>query len=188
MTKSKNTQSADPQSQDFQTLVNLLSDYTEATHFLTELEGVIGQQMKDVIDQHKTAYARMQKLLTTSERELEIIATRHPEWFTEKKGVKTPYGTVKFTRSTVLEIKNEELSLELIRRDAHGLTLDPENLIRTRDELDREALEDLSDEQLKAFKIRRIPKENFSVVAAKVDMGKAVKEAAEPSTATATAA
>lgn len=172
-------QTPDPKSEDFKNLVDLLAVYSEATHRLAEMEANLNSDVMVCIDGYKADYAEMQKTLTEAETSLEVIATRHPEWFAEKKGLKTPYGTVKFTKSTTLVIPNEELSIELIRREAHGLTLDPENLLREKTELAVEVLETLTDDQLKAFRIKRASKQNFSVTPAKVDLGKAVKEAAQ---------
>lgn len=173
------TTTPDPKSEDFTNLVNLLGVFSEATHRLAEMEANLNGEIILAIDNYREDYAKMQQTLTEAERALEVIATRHPEWFAEKKGLKTPYGTVKFTRSNPLVVTNEELTLELIERDAHGLGLDPENLIREVKTLNLEVLETLTDDQLKAFRCKRVAKENFSVVAAKIDLGKAVKEAAE---------
>lgn len=170
----------DPKSEDFTNLVNLLSVFSEATHRLAEMEANISSEMMNLVDDYKKDYAGMQLTLTEAERALEVIATRHPEWFTETRGLKTPYGTVKFRQSKVLVVSNEELVMEIIRRDAEKLGLDPATLLRQTTELNLEALETLPDEQLHAFKIKRQVKDNFSVVAAKVDLGKAVKEAATP--------
>lgn len=175
----KNNTAPDPKSEDFTNLVNLLSVFTEATHRLAEMEANLNGEMMATIDDYKKDYATMQKTLTETETALEVIATRHPEWFEEKKGLKTPYGTVKFTSSNPIEVGNEELTIELIKRDAKGLGLDGSKLIRTCEELNREALEALTPEQLASFRLKRVAKQNFSVVAAKVDLGKAVKEAAE---------
>jgi len=51
--------------------------------------------------------------------------------------------------------------------------------IRTERKLNLEALEKLSDSELLALRVKRVPTSSFSVKPAKVDMGKAVKEAAE---------
>lgn len=180
-------QTPDPKSEDFKNLVDLLGVYSEATHRLAEMEATLNGEILQAIDEYKADYAALQKALTETETALEVIATRHPEWFAEKKGLKTPYGTVKFTKSTTLDIPNEELSIELIRREAHDLTLDPENLLREKTELAIEVLETLTDDQLKAFRIRRRSSEKFSVTPAKIDLGKAVKEAAEKKTPAAAA-
>lgn len=173
----------DPKSQDFKNLVDLLAVYSEATHSLDEMQANLNNEAMIVIDQYREDYAKMQKTLTEAETSIEIIAIRNPGWFAEKKGLKTPYGTVKFTRSNPLVVSNEELAIVLIEREAHTLGLDPENLIRERKELNLEVLETLTDEQLRMFRLRRVAKENFSVVAAKIDLGKAVKEAAEKTAA-----
>ena len=172
----------DPKSTDFTNLVNLLSVFSEATHRLDQMQADMNGEMMETIDSYKEAYAKMQRTLTEAETALETIATRHPEWFAEKKGLKTPYGTVKFTRSNPLVVTNEELSIVLIEREAHALGLDPENLIRERKELNLEVLETLTEDQLRMFRMKRVPKENFSVQPAKLDLGKAVKEAAEKKT------
>ena len=176
---SKHTPDPDRKSEDFKNLVDLLDVFSFAHHSLEEMQANMNREIMETIEGYRKDYSEMQRTLTEAETAIEVIATRHPEWFAEKKGLKTPYGMVKFTTSRPLVVANEELSLELIRRDAHGLALDPENLIREREELNLEVLATLSDEQLRAFKIRRETKENFSVVPAKIDLGKAVKEAAE---------
>lgn len=174
----KNT--PDQKSEDFQNLVNLLSVYTEASHRLGEMEANLNAEMMETVDAYKEDYAGLQRTLTEAEKAIELIAVRHySEWFGERKSLKTPYGTVKFVRSTSIVVENEELSVEIIRRDAAKHGLDPALLIRTKEELNLEALETLTLEQLKAFKVGRQTKDNFSVVPAKVDLGKAVKEAAE---------
>jgi Bacteriophage Mu Gam like protein len=173
----------DPKSADFTNLVDLLAVFSEATHHLAEMAANLNSEMMVCIDGYKADYSAMQKTLTEAETALEIIAIRHPEWFKETRGLKTPYGTVKFTSSNPLVVSNEELAIELIERDAHRLGLDPENLIRERKELNLEALETLTPEQLAAFRVKRVKKENFSIVAAKIDLGKAVKEAAEKTAA-----
>lgn len=173
------TTAPDLKSEDFKNLVDLLSIFSEATHRLAEMEANLNSEMMAAIDDYKKDYAAMQKTLTETETALEVIATRHPEWFTEKKGLKTPYGTVKFTSSNPIMVGNEELTIELIERDAEAAGLDPKTFIRERKELNIEALETLTPEQLAAFRLKRVPRQNFSAVAAKLDMGKAVKEAAE---------
>ena len=163
------------QSEDFKNMCDLLSVFSEGTAQLKAMQGELDSMFISLIDDKKKEYAQFQQAVTQAETALEVLARRHPEWFAEKRSVKTPFGIVKFARSTSLEIKNEELSILLARSDLP----DGESYIREVEELDREALEKLDDATLKTLKIKRVTKDNFSVVAASVDLGKAVKEAAE---------
>jgi hypothetical protein len=170
-----------PTSEDFKNMVNLLAVFSDASNRLDELEASANGSLLELIDEHKTEYAQLQHTLTETETALEVIALRHPDWFGEKKrSIKTPYGTVKFHASTKLVVKNEEVTLLLLDKHAQE---NPEfkraDYVRSHEELNIEALEKLDDATLKKFRIERVPNDNFSVVAAKVDMGKAVKEAVE---------
>jgi hypothetical protein len=113
-----------------------------------------------------------------------------------KKSIKTPYGEVSLKKSTALKIENEDVSLVLIEKEIAILEMkiaaesNPEtlgvmnarlatlkSLLRPKVELNKEALEKLDDGDLSRFRIVRQENENFSVKPAKIDMGKAVKEA-----------
>jgi len=167
---------------DFKNMCDLLSVFSEGTAQLRAMQGEMDSMFLSLVDDKKGEYATLQKAVTESETALEVIARRHPEWFAEKRSIKTPFGTVKFARSTVLEIKNEELTIELVRGVLVSESQDPAateaQFIREVEELDREALEKLDDDTLKSLKVKRVAKDNFSVTAASVDLGKAVKEAA----------
>ena len=161
-------------SEDFKNMCDLLSVFSEGAAQLKAMQGELDSMFLSLIDDKKKEYADLQEAVTKAETALEVIVRRHPEWFAEKRNVKTPFGQVKFTRSTSLEIKNEELSILLARSELP----DGESYIREVEELDREAIEKFDDATLKTLKIKRVTKDNFSVVAASVDLGKAVKEAA----------
>jgi hypothetical protein len=178
--------------EDFQEMINLLAVFTAATNQLNDLQSEANEDMLEWLDTAKGEYASLQETLTKAEAALEIIARRHPEWFQTKKSIKTPYGVVKLTSSTSLEIPNEEATLvrmELKKERSQILAeaaraegkefpvFDPEAFIRTTRELDREALEKLSDLELAELGITRVVEENFSVKPATLDLGKAVKEA-----------
>ena len=170
-------------SDDFKNACDLLSVFSEGTAQLTAMEAEINSMLLDLISDKKKEYAALQKAVTESETALEVIARRHPEWFADKRSVKTPFGVMKFSSSTSLEIKNPELSIELVRSVLVSESTDPAateaQFIREVEELDREALEKLDDETLKRLKVKRVSNDNFSVKAATIDLGKAVKEAAE---------
>lgn len=179
--------------EDFQEMINLLAVFTAATNQLNDLQSEANEDMLEWLDTAKGEYASLQEKLTKAEAALEIIARRHPEWFQTKKSIKTPYGVVKLTSSTSLEIPNQEATLvrmELKRErsrliadiaESEGKEIppvfDPAAFVRTHVELDREALEKLSDLDLAELGIRRVIEENFSVKPAALDLGKAVKEA-----------
>jgi len=162
---------------DYQNLVNLLSIYSEATNRMLAMQAEMQGQYMELIDSSKPEYAELQSKLGEAEAAMETLALTHPEWFPEKrKSIKTPYGTVKLTATTVLEVPNEEATIILI--EAAGKTA-KEKYLRTNTGLNREALEALSDAELKPFRITRIKDQSFKVTAAQLDMGKAVKDAAK---------
>jgi hypothetical protein len=97
--------------EDFQEMINLLAVFTAATNQLNDLQSEANEDMLEWLDTAKGEYASLQETLTKAEAALEIIARRHPEWFQTKKSIKTPYGVVKLTSSTSLEIPNEEATL-----------------------------------------------------------------------------
>jgi hypothetical protein len=189
-----------PQTEDFQELVNLLAVYTEANNRLALLQHDANDQLMDVLDDIKTEYAELQEKMSKAESAMELIALKHPEWFSTKRSLKTPYGTVSLRRGTKLEVSNEEASLVRIRLAAEKQFpgKGPEEVqardefiakfIRTKEELNLEALELEEDVFLKSLGIARVKTENFSAKPATLDLGKAVKEAAEQATETAAAA
>jgi hypothetical protein len=176
---------------DFKKMVRLCALFTEASNALAGLENTCNTEYAALIGEHKEDYALTQDVLISAEAAIETIAIKHPDWFPkERRSVKTPFGTVAFHKSTKLEVKNEELAVVLLQQqaDAEATLAKAENrepqfsretYLRQRTELNIEALEGLSDAQLKALRIDRVEKNNFSVKPAKVDMGKAVKEAVQ---------
>ena len=187
------------ESEDYKQLVELLAIRSDASIQLATLESNVSGEYLELVDEHREEYSQLQSTITQTDAALEVIAVRHPEWFKDKKSVKTPYGSVKFHASTALQIENEELSAVLIKHEIErteqtlihtvgeeartALITRLEKLracIRTVEELDKEALEKLEDGELKPFKVSRIPKNNFSVTPLKLDLGKAVKESEQP--------
>lgn len=93
----------------------------------------------------------------------------------EKRSHKTPFGEVKYTKSTSLEFEDaEKVALKIhaccdaeaayAARDKRAPLFSSDQLLRTRVEPNLEALEDLSDAQLYAFGIRREHKDNFKIL------------------------
>ena len=182
--KQTNRTAAAADSADFKALVDLVALYSDAANQIKAMEADANAEFMEILDDRKPAYAKLQAVLTDSETALETLALKHPEWFVTRKSIKTPYGTVKLTKSTKLAVRNEEVSILLIQRALENALGKPAeqsiaDLLRTRTELNLEALEKLDDDLLKQFKIARVETQNFSIVPAVVDMGKAVKQAAE---------
>ena len=166
--------------EDFKNMLDLMAVYSAASHSLEEMGAEINNMLLELIDDKRADYANLQKALTESETALEHIALSHPEWFADARSVKTPYGVVKFHRSTKTVVKNEEVTFLLVKQHAEkNPDFDLSLYIQTSEALNIEALEKLDPALLKAFRINRVESDNFSVTPAKVNLGKAVKEAAE---------
>jgi hypothetical protein len=163
----------------FEQMVGLLAEFTDTANLLARLENDLNHEFLKLLKSELKDYAAYQNIITEAEKRIKEIAERNPQWFA-KPTIKTPFGTVKRTTGTSLVTESEELSVELISREGE---LDPRFLpvdyLRTRIELDREALEKLPDDKLRRFGIRRETRTDIKVSAANVDMGKAVEEAIE---------
>lgn len=165
------TFAAAPKPGDFTDMIALLSVLGEAERQLITLTADIQAGYLELVNAHRDAYAKLQQTVTESEAAIEVIARRNPSWFGDAKTVKTPYGSIKFTRSSELVVANEEVSIKLIEAFKR-----PE-LLRTTVELNREALAALPDVELAQLALSRKPKENLTVKTDVVDLGKAVKAA-----------
>jgi len=164
-----------PEAHDYTNLVNLLAVYSETDNRMGALQTSAQAEFLELIDGNKAEYAQLQQLLGETEGSLETLALAHPEWFPkDRKSIKTPYGTVKLTSTSKLDVANEEATIILIEGAGDEAR---EKFLRTKTELNLEALEALSDAELKPFRIKRIQSQSFSVTPAKLDMGKAVKDA-----------
>ena len=179
-----------PTSKDFEDAVDLLALYSDASNELDALQAGANDELLELLDEKKKEYAKWQEILAKTEAALEALALKHPDWFTpNRRSIKTPYGTMKLHSSTKLEVKNEEVTLLLIEQEmnrqevaaatdpSYQRPFDAAKLRRTHVALNLEAIEQLDDATLKQFRIVRAKKDNFSVVPAKLDMGKAVSEA-----------
>ena len=163
-----------PSDEAYANLVSLLAIHTEATNRMAALETAVNEAYLGIIDENRALYAKLQGTISESEAAIRLAALQHPEWFEAIKTLKTPYGSVGFRSATKLEVPNEELSIALIeKRD------DADLYLRTRKFLNLEALETLQDFELKGLHIERVKSDKCSVSPAKMDLGKAVKKAAE---------
>jgi hypothetical protein len=171
---------------DFKNLVDLLAVFSEATNRLDDLSVDVNQSIIELVDEHKAEYASLQQKLVEAEGALEILARRHPDWFVAKKTIKTPYGSVSLKDNPPkLDAPNAEVSIVLIEAEIKaeeatrpGIVSPKRKLLRQHTELNLEALGQLNDAELAAYRITRTQSDTFGVKAAKLDLGKAVKEAA----------
>lgn len=157
---------------DYKNMVDLLAVFSEAHTRQSQLQAQLNEQFLDGVDSHKAEYAAIQHALGAAEAAIEELCRKHPEWFAKRKTLKTPYGEVKSVSSAKLLAASDDASIRLIRAAGLG-----DAFIRTRDELDREALERCTDEQLACFGIRRVATETITVKPIDVDLGKAVRDA-----------
>jgi len=189
-TDQNHRQAGEPsESADFNEVVNLLAVFSEATSRLAEIEAAANSALLEIIDEHKTEYATLQEACKKSETALEGLCRSHPEWFTAARSLKTPYGRVGFRSGASLTVRDDEATVKLLRaeyertlarREADGSTavFQVEDYVRVVELPNLEALEKLDDETLKKFMVARVQADSFSVTAATVNFGKAVKEAA----------
>jgi len=157
----------------YEALIGLLAVFTDADNRLNKIQTAANEALIDTLDGAKREYAELQAARDGAEAEIKDLVKRHPEWLPEGRTIKTPYGTVKLTEATSLEIPNPEVTLTLIKTlgdpDLRG------RLIRTVEEPAKEALETMPDDDLAKLGVRRVKTDSISVKAAKVEMGKAGK-------------
>lgn len=173
-----------PSSPDFDSAVDYLAALSDANNRLQDLEAEVNSEVLAVLEERKKKYAELQTIVSRCELELEKLVLRNRGWFSEdRRSIKTPFGTLKLHKSTKLEVKNDEVSILLIEQAIARAQQDQSDalnsLLRTVKVLNLEALEKLDDKALAQFRITRVERDNFSVVPAKVDMGKAVADAAD---------
>lgn len=169
---------------DFKNLVDLMSVYAEADNQMAQLVTTVTEGQLDVVDEHKDEYTKLQKTLVEAEAAMEIIARRHPDWFVKKATMGTPYGSVALKKNPPkLVVPNEEVTIALIQaaiKQKGDKDQSLHRLLRVKTELNLEALEDLTDVQLEEYRITRSQSDTFTIKPNKIDLGKAVKEAAQP--------
>lgn len=172
----------EPPNDDYKNLVDLLSVFSEAQNRMDQLQVSVNEGTLEVVDEHKTEYAKLQKTLAEAETALEIIARRHPDWFEKRKTIRSPYGEVALKENPAkLVAANEEVSILMLENEGKANPEFNASLyLRQKTELNLEALGDLTDDELKKFRIKRVQTDTFSVKPAKLDLGKAVKETVAP--------
>ena len=168
---------------EFKNLVDLMAVYSEASNRLEVMQAQANEGQMEVVDALKKEYGEIQDVVVATGAALELLARRHPEWFSKKATLTTPYGSVKLAQNPPsLEVANEELSIALIEQAAErDQTFPREVLVRVEKHLNLDALKTLDDETLKRFRITRKQTDTFTVKPTKLDLGKAVEAAASES-------
>jgi hypothetical protein len=186
----KSTKTQTPPSADFNALVSLMATHTEAHNDLGQLEQSVNRNHFALVNKRKSEYAELQEILTSTEKDIKGLVLRNPGWFMDARSIKTPFGVVKFHKATSLKVQNEELSIAKIKLRAEQAktkaiqdntipAFAADRFLRTKEELDLEALEGLDDAELLSFGITRVTEDKFSVQPAAIDLGQAVKEASK---------
>lgn len=161
-------------SSDYKNLVDLFAVLAEAQDQKITLQASLNQASRELIDEHRKEIVELETTITQADSAIEVICRRHPEWFEKVKTLKTPYGAASFRKSSELVAPSEDATIALIK--ASGRAAD---FIRVTEDLDREALEKLSDEELGKLGLFRKTEDKFAAKPAKVDLGKATAEAQE---------
>jgi hypothetical protein len=170
--------SAEAPSADFKELIELLSLVSQASNKLGTMEAATNKEVFEMLEAKMPEFTLLQGTLTEAENKIKEICIKNPGWFSVKKTLATPYGSVKSHSSTVLETENEDVSIVLLEREAEiNKEFKPADFLRQQKKLNLESLERLTDAELARFRIKRVPKETINVKPAKLDMGKAVEEA-----------
>ena len=161
---------------DYQNLIDLLAIIADATNRLDQMQASLQEEHIAMVDERRKDYAALQETITRSSAAIDLLVFAHPEWFSEKRrSIKTPYGTVAIRRSTKLDVPNEEASVLLVEK--HCSEEEAAAYLRTEKVLNLEALEKLTDAQLRQFRITRVTDDNLKITPAKIDLGKAVQQA-----------
>jgi Gam-like protein len=183
MAKSTNTPDiqANP---DYRRAIDLIDIKARVEGRIADMQAMIDDEFHCIIAERVDEFVTLQAELQTADNELELIALRHPEWFTERQSVKLPNGALKKKHSEELDVADDELTISLLEREekARAGTTDPftaADYIRTKRVPNLETLRTLDDETLKRLRIKRISKDNFKAEPTQIDLGKAVKEATE---------
>jgi hypothetical protein len=154
----------------------LLSEFSSLNAALEAAEAEIKTVQLAAARELLPKHAAAKVALSNLEGTLRTISDEHYEELfpSEKRTHKTPFGELQYRKSSSLEIEDEEKTIlkikvrateEEARRSEGGIPLfAEEQLIRTREELNLEALGELDDATLALFGIVRRHKDNFKIV------------------------
>lgn len=160
------------QPKDFADMVTLLEKLTETENALGQLTSEMNVDYLAHVRLNSDRYKELQTAIGAVDAALKVIGERNPQWFEEKKTLTTPYGTLKRTTSISLEIADPAVSITLIKAAKRE-----EDFLDVKTTIRKEAMENLTDEELAKFGIKRVTEHNFKPEPATIDLGKAVKAA-----------
>lgn len=170
-----------PPPTDYTLFVELLQRFSSLSNDLALIEGDMTECQLKAATAAITEYAVLQEQVAQLEQRIAAIFAAHPEWREkDSKSIKTPFGSVSCKETKKLKVQNEAVTITLIKALAAA---EPKSetwpaLLRVTTELDKEALEKLSDEQLEQLGVTREVTEPITVKPFKADAAKAVKAAA----------
>jgi phage host-nuclease inhibitor protein Gam len=162
----------EPENPDYKNLLDLLAIVTECENRLGSIDADIQSEYLELVDAVKEDYIALQSKKAEAEQAVEILAKRNPQWFEDEKTIKSPFGQVRSTATSAISVPSLEAALRLVKlagREAE--------FIRTREELDLNALDRLKDEELALFGLVRQRAESLTIKPARVDLGKTLKAA-----------
>jgi len=155
----------------------LLSEYSRLNAALELAEAEIKTIQLAAAQELLPRHAAAKVALSDLEASLRKISDAHYESLfpdAKKRTHATPFGSLEYRKSTKLEVEDEEKSMLRIKvastnelaRESEGFKprFTAEQLIRTREELNLEALGELDDATLAMFAITRARKDNFKIV------------------------
>lgn len=154
----------------------LISEFSTLAAAFDQAEAEIKSLQLAAAKELLPKHAELKVKLTELEAQLKTLADQHEASLfpDDKRTHATPFGSLKYVKSTSLEVTDEEKSIlkiklacvEELARESTGATprFTEAQLLRTIEELDLEALAKCDDATLALFGIVRVTKDNFKVV------------------------
>lgn len=164
----------DPKTQpnDFAVFLETFAAFTRATHALEAIQRDADTELAELIERLEKDYVAAKSAAQGLEAALVATIKLHPEWLNGKTSIATMHGTLASRSSKALQIPSEMRTLALIKSLRAG---EADTLIRQCEEVDREALEVLSDEELLALEVLRDENTTWKAKPATVTLGEAAK-------------
>lgn len=123
------------------------------------------QKLQTQINKAKTEFAesvkKHQEKIKYFITSLEAFAISHKKDFKDQRSRKLNFGIIGWRFGTSIKVKKIKTTLELIKKQFSAATA--ANFIRTKEEVDKEALAKLSDKELAKIGVTREKKDQFYV-------------------------
>lgn len=168
---------------------DLLSQFSTLSAALESAESEIKRVQLAAAQDLLPRHAAAKVALTDLEARLRKLSEQfYEELFPEdkKRTHHTPFGSLQFRKSSSLEVDDEEKAMlkikvactqELAREsEGHPPRFTEDQLLRTRQELNLDALGELDDATLALFSIARVHKDNFKVLPFEMKADKPAKK------------